>query len=85
AWDETNGWGIQSSSDGGDDAQDRRDATAFYDTMEHEVLPMFHDRDASGVPHEWVQRVKRSLITIGPRFSATRMMQDYLREVYPAG
>jgi starch phosphorylase len=85
AWDETNGWGIASTSSGPDDAdaQDRRDATAFYDTMEHEVLPMFADRDAAGVPHEWIQRVKRSLITNGPRFSATRMMRDYLATVYP--
>jgi glycogen phosphorylase len=85
AWDETNGWGITSTSSGPDDAaeQDRRDATAFYDTMEHEVVPMFHDRDDAGIPREWVQRVKRSLITNGPRFSATRMMRDYLQQVYP--
>ncbi len=87
AWDETNGWGIASTSSGPDDAaeQDRRDATAFYDTMEHEVVPMFHDRDEAGIPREWVQRVKRSLITNGPRFSATRMMRDYLQQVYPSG
>jgi len=84
AWDETNGWGIASEPSGDPAAQDRRDATSFYDTMEHEVLPMFNDRDEAGVPHEWVQRVKRSLITNGPRFSATRMMQDYLRQVYPS-
>jgi starch phosphorylase len=83
AWDETNGWGFASDPTGDPAAQDRRDATAFYDTMEHEVIPMFHDRDAAGVPREWIQRVKRSLITNGPRFSATRMMQDYLRQVYP--
>jgi starch phosphorylase len=51
--------------------------------MEHEVVPMFHDRDDAGIPREWVQRVKRSLITNGPRFSATRMMRDYLQQVYP--
>jgi len=83
AWDETNGWGIASTPDGGDAAQDRRDATAFYDTMEREVIPAFRDRDESGIPREWIQRVKRSLITVGPRFSATRMMHDYLRDVYP--
>jgi starch phosphorylase len=87
AWDETNGWGISSTSSGPDDGaeQDRRDATAFYDTMEQDVVPMFHDRDDAGIPREWVQRVKRSLVTNGPRFSATRMMRDYLRRVYPGG
>jgi starch phosphorylase len=82
AWDETNGWGIPTDASGGPDEQDRHDATAFYDAMEREVIPAFSDRDESGVPREWVQRVKRSLITNAPRFSATRMMQDYLRTTY---
>jgi len=82
AWDETNGWGIASDGSADPAVQDRRDATAFYDLVEREVIPMFFDRDEHGVPHEWVQRVKRSLITNGPRFSATRMMKDYLRTMY---
>jgi starch phosphorylase len=82
AWDETNGWGIPSDVSADPELQDRRDATAFYDTMDREVIPMFFDRDDRGVPREWIQRVKRSLITVGPRFSATRMMQDYLRTTY---
>ena len=82
AWDDTNGWGIPTDASWGPDEQDRHDATAFYDTMDREVIRAFYDRDDSGVPREWVQRVKRSLITNGPRFSATRMMQDYLRTTY---
>jgi glycogen phosphorylase len=82
AWDGTNGWGIASDGSADPGTQDRLDATAFYDTMEREVIPMFFDRDEQGLPRDWIQRVKRSLITNGPRFSATRMMQDYLRTTY---
>ena len=82
ACDDTNGWGIPSDPSADPELQDARDATAFYDTMEREVIPAFYDRDENGVPHEWVQRMKRSLITNAPRFSATRMMQDYLHGTY---
>ena len=40
-------------------------------------------RDAQGVPQGWVAMMRRSLVTNGPRFSATRMLRDYIRQVYP--
>jgi starch phosphorylase len=43
---------------------------------------MFNDRDQSGLPRDWLARVKSSLTSIGPRFCATRMMEDYLRHSY---
>jgi len=84
AWtpDDPNGWGIISDAAADYELQDRRDAMAFYDAIEKEVLPTFYDRDAHGIPRAWIQRVKRSLMTNGPRFSATRMMEDYLRTTY---
>ena len=45
----------------------------------------FYDRDADGLPRAWLQRVKRSLATNGPAFSATRMVQDYVRQYYANG
>ena len=35
---------------------------------------MFHERDADGVPQRWVAMMKRSLMTLAPRFSAGRSM-----------
>jgi starch phosphorylase len=83
-WDGDNGWAIDGETDDDELAQDARHATALYDLLEREVVPMFYDRDESGVPRAWVQRLKRSLRTIGPRFSATRMVNDYVRDVYRA-
>jgi starch phosphorylase len=62
---------------------DARDAAAFYDLLEHEVVPLFYDRDTDGVPHGWCERVKASLATNGPRFSAARMVDEYASRLYP--
>jgi starch phosphorylase len=84
AWDGNNGWAIDGEADADEFAQDERHANALYDLLEKEVVPEFYDRDEHGVPRAWVQRIKRSLRTIGPRFAATRMVNDYVRDVYRA-
>jgi glucan phosphorylase len=43
---------------------------------------MFHERDAAGLPQRWVAMMRRSLLTNGPRFSATRMLHEYIDQVY---
>jgi starch phosphorylase len=85
AYDGENGWAIDGEEGPDEAAQDARHATALYDTLEREVLPLFHDRDADGIPRRWLARVKASLQTNGPRFSAARMVEDYARSIYPAG
>ena len=82
AFDGENGWAIEGGIDDDHDAQDHRHAAAMFDLLEREVLPTFHDRDVDGVPERWVTMIRRSLQTNGPRFSATRMMRDYIDQVY---
>ncbi len=81
-FDGRNGWAIESGQGLDDAVQDARDAGRLYDLLEREVVPAFHDRDASGVPRRWVQRIKASLCTLGPRFNAGRMLSDYLARAY---
>ena len=83
AFDGSNGWAIDGSVEADAQAQDWRDASSLFDLLEQQVLPMFHERDAAGVPQRWVQMMRRSLMTHGPRFSATRMLRDYVRHIYP--
>jgi starch phosphorylase len=85
AFDGANGWGIPGETAYDHSLQDRRDAVAFYDLLEKEVAPLFYERDADGIPRGWVQRMKRSLRTNGPRFSATRMVRDYIDTTYLLG
>jgi starch phosphorylase len=82
AYDGTNGWAINGDIDPDTQAQDQRDARAMYDLLEQQIIPMFHDRDADGVPQRWVAMMRRSLMTNGPRFSATRMLREYVAQVY---
>jgi len=82
AYDGSNGWAIDGSEDADTAAKDARDAAALFDLMEREVIPMYYDRDAAGIPHAWIARIKASLRTIGPRFCATRMLDEYVRKIY---
>ena len=86
-WDEwfdgENGWAIP-SADGVPD-HDRRDeveARALYDLIEQQVAPRFYDRDPGGIPGRWVQMVRHTLKTLGPKVMATRMVRDYVNELY---
>jgi starch phosphorylase len=83
-YDGSNGWAVGDGSVGDQAQIDEHDADAFYDLLEDEVLPRFHERDADGVPRAWVSMVKASLRTVGPRFGATRMLRDYIANVYTA-
>jgi starch phosphorylase len=87
AYDGTNGWAIGSHPVGSraasdHAAQDATDAAALYDILEREVVPLFYDRDANGIPRGWCARVRASLRTIGPRFNATRMLDEYRTRMY---
>ncbi|HEY2173017.1 MAG TPA: alpha-glucan family phosphorylase [Mycobacteriales bacterium] len=86
-WDEMydggNGWVIP-TADGIEDG-DRRDAleaAALYDMVENQVTPRFYDRDLAGVPTRWVEMVRHTLKSLGPKVQATRMVRDYVRELY---
>lgn len=86
-WDEwydgQNGWAIP-SADGVEDP-DRRDdleATALYDLVEREVAPRFYDVGDDGVPLRWLEMVRHTLTSLGPKVLATRMVRDYVRTLY---
>jgi starch phosphorylase len=86
-WDEwydgNNGWAIP-SADGIDDA-DRRDdieANALYDLIENDVAPKFYDVDHDGVPTRWLEMVRHTLKSLGPKVLASRMVRDYTRNLY---
>jgi starch phosphorylase len=81
AYDGSNGWAIRAiEADAA--TQDAHDANAFYDLLEKELIPLFYERDQRGIPRGWVARMKASLKTIGPRFCATRMLDEYVRNIY---
>ncbi len=82
AYDGQNGWAIPGDESDDPDEADARDAAAFYDLLEHEVLPMFYDRDERGVPRRWCDRVKEAMVTCAPTFSSARMVAQYCELLY---
>ena len=84
AFDGSNGWALPGYVDHDHGAQDHRDAVELQRLLTEEVAASFYDRDASGIPRAWVERIKASLKTNGPAFSATRMIEDYTTGFYPA-
>jgi glycogen phosphorylase len=90
-WDEMydgeNGWAIP-TADGVSDPERRDDleANAFYELVEKQVRTRFYDRDEQGVPQRWVDMVRHTLQTLGPKVLASRMVRDYVTQLYaPAG
>lgn len=61
---------------------DEADADQLYDLLEREVVPLYYQRDESGVPTEWMRRSARAIATVTPRFNAQRMVKDYVRQYY---
>ena len=86
-WDEwfdgENGWAIP-TADGVEDP-DRRDdleAAALYDLIENQVAARFYDVDARGIPVTWLEMVRHTLATLGPKVQATRMVAEYVQRLY---
>ncbi|MCU1604942.1 MAG: glgP [Modestobacter sp.] len=86
-WDEwfdgQNGWAIP-TADGVQD-NDRRDeveAQAIYELLDRQVLPRFYEVDKDGIPTRWVEMVRHTLRVTGPKVLATRMVRDYVQELY---
>jgi len=86
-WDEWydggNGWEIP-SADGVADAtrRDALEATALYELLGKSVAPLFYDRDADGVPQGWVERIRHTFRSLGPKVQAERMVREYVTALY---
>ncbi len=71
------GWAIP-----GDGASDEADATRLYELLERDVIPAFYNRDAAGVPRGWVARMRASMASLTPMFSADRALREYAERYY---
>jgi starch phosphorylase len=85
-WDEwydgDNGWAIP-SADGVEDADERDalEASSFYDLVENEVATRFYDHE-NGVPVRWIEMVRHTLKSLGPKVISTRMVREYTERLY---
>jgi starch phosphorylase len=84
AYEPGNGWAIPGDVELEPQAQDDRDAEVLHRLLIEEVVPAFYERDAGGLPTRWLAMVKESLASHGPRFSASRMVLEYVHGPYAA-
>ncbi len=85
AWDLRNGFTIGSRHSHADTGvQDRQDAESLHDVLNEQVVPLFYERDAAGIPAAWLERVKHALHTLAWRYNSDRMVLDYARGAYLA-
>jgi starch phosphorylase len=86
-WDEWhdggNGWAIASADGVTDQARrDEIESAALYELLGASVAPLFYDSGPDGLPHRWLEMVAHTLRTLGPKVQATRMVRDYVTELY---
>jgi starch phosphorylase len=84
-YDGTNGFSI------GDDThpdsieeQDKRDSANLYQALTGQVIPAFYNRDADGIPRQWLARIRRCMATLVPQYNTWRMVQEYTGKYYLA-
>ncbi|GAA0554638.1 starch phosphorylase [Rhizomicrobium palustre] len=85
-WDEAYtdevGWSIGDGSGGAAEDVDARDIQSLYEVLEKKVIPEFYDRDSTGLPRAWLNRIRESMGRLTPQFSGARMMTDYVEQAY---
>jgi starch phosphorylase len=74
-----NGWTFGEMT--GED-RDKADAEAMYDLLKKEIIPLYYAVEDDGIPHGWVKVMKEAMKSVGPDFSARRMVKDYVRKFY---
>jgi glycogen phosphorylase len=64
------------------DVHDARDSEDLQRVLRDEVVPLYYKRDQDGLPRGWIERMKRTIRTLGWRFNADRMVMDYALRCY---
>jgi len=82
AYNGQNGWAIGEDAELDAQVQDEADAESMYETLENEIIPLFHERGADSLPHEWIAHAKNAVQTITPQFSTRRMVKEYVERLY---
>ncbi len=84
-YDGTNGFPIGEDSHAASvEEQDRVDSANLYKTLTQQVIPLFYDRDAQGVPRRWIQMIRRAMVTLVPQYTTDRMVKEYTEKYYLA-
>jgi len=76
------GWALGDGREHLEGRWDEMEADQLYRLLESEIIPEFYQRDDSGIPTEWIRRVRASMAELTPTFSCNRMLRDYVEQAY---
>jgi glycogen phosphorylase len=62
--------------------QDERDHRDLIYTLVDQVVPLYYERDKTGLPRGWIARQKNALRSLAWRFNSDRMVMDYVTNCY---
>jgi len=82
-FDGKNGWAFSHKEVDGN--RDAADAAELYRILEEEVIPMYYNVSDDGVPFDWVNVMKNSIKSNAAKFSARRMVKEYIEKFYAKG
>jgi len=78
-----NGWAVE--HDASSVSPDGNDAEKIYRILEDEIIPLYYKTSESGVPQDWVKAMKAAMKSNAARFSARRMVKEYIEKFYSKG
>jgi starch phosphorylase len=83
AYDGNNGWKIgEDTTASTEQAQDDIDAASLRAVLEQQIIPLYYDRNAAGVPHNWLKRIRHAMATLIPVYNTDRMVVEYAQRYY---
>ena len=82
-YDGSNGWSIGTNAEYDSyEEQDKADSNSLYHTLENKIVPAYYNQDEKGISREWMTLMKNSIRTTGGKYSTSRMVSDYVKDLY---
>ncbi len=83
-YDTTNGWAIGTETDYDSyEIQDNADSDSIYSTLENKIIPAYYkQKTIKEFQKDWLKYMKNSIITTGGKYSTSRMLVDYVEQIY---
>ncbi|PSJ18975.1 alpha-glucan family phosphorylase [Nitrosomonas supralitoralis] len=82
-YDGKNGWAIKPGLENMEGAlRDQEESRALYEILQDQVIPQYYNHGKLGYSPEWVRMAKHSMMSLLPRYSATRMVDEYVTKFY---
>jgi len=78
-----NGWAVEHDESSAD--PDGSDAEHIYRILEDEIIPLYYKISENGIPQDWVKAMKATMQSNAARFSARRMVKEYIVKFYSKG